>query len=145
MIASSFIDDASWYKLANDLHVEEISWQISECTDRRQTRMCSKLCPGWLVDNGGESARIVQRCDDCKRFEHDDGACRHVVRELRRLGRLSAAPCGSLTCEFCFIKINDTNFDLDFDNRARRMSKTNRSVHNTLFALWDAERRRLNA
>lgn len=55
---------------------------IAAIPDPDSTR-CDRTCPGWaLFDEGRGMGLMVERCDDCDRFQTDTGAMNHVMMRL---------------------------------------------------------------
>jgi hypothetical protein len=136
-------DFREWIRLCRILERAE----IRELKKKSNPKRCAPTCPGWFIATVDgvpateHNEEEIERCDECRRFRHDDDACRYVIRQLRKLGLLGAAPCGSETCELCYQRLNFPDFDPEFDMGFKRSSQQTRDAHRTLFALTknDAE------
>jgi hypothetical protein len=72
-------------KAYNDL-LEALDWAWVEDSVMAKSRTyqgCDPACPGWVVsDQNRGMGRIVEKCDDCAVFQHDENAMDHAVKLL---------------------------------------------------------------
>lgn len=86
-----------WCALLREFHAEDARENGQVCSQHHYA-----LCPGWEVGVTG----VTAGCPTSNLGVSYETLCRRAVNWARRTGRLGAAPCGSSTCDVCFVVLD---------------------------------------